>query len=166
VALQVDSLTSRLDSVLPGARVDLERLIRIPSVSAAGFDPSELVRSAELTADILQRSGLPIVEILEVEGSHPAVFASSPAPRGAPTVLLYAHHDVQPPGDLADWISAPFEPAEREGRLYGRGSADDKSGIAVHAAALRAYGGALPVGVAVLIEGEEETGSAHLSALL
>jgi acetylornithine deacetylase/succinyl-diaminopimelate desuccinylase-like protein len=79
---------------------------------------------------------------------------------------MYAHHDVQPPGDLQAWTSDPFEPHERAGRLYGRGAADDKAGIAVHLAALRAYGDSLPVGIAILIEGEEEIGSPTLPALL
>src|SRR5206468_1005582 len=104
--------------------------------------------------------------ILSVPGGRPAVVGRRAAPAGAPTVLLYAHHDVQPPGDAEEWTSPAFEPTERGGRLYGRGAADDKAGIAVHLAALRAHGGTPPVGVTVLVEGEEEIGSPTLETFL
>jgi cysteinylglycine-S-conjugate dipeptidase len=159
-------LTSALQRALPSARSDLERLIRIPSVSADPAARPQLRASAGEVAALLHGAGLPSVEILEVEGGQPAVLGRRPGPPGAPTVLLYAHHDVQPTGDPAGWDSDPFEPAERDGRLYGRGAADDKAGIAAHLAALRAHGDQLPLGVTVLVEGEEEIGSPTLDEFL
>lgn len=144
----------------------LEDLVRIPSVSAAGFDPAEVRRSAEAVASVLRAEGLENVQLLEAADAHPAVFGEIPAPQGAPTVLLYAHHDVQPPGPDSQWSSAPFEPRERDGRLYGRGTSDDKAGIALHVGALRAHNGVPPVGVKVFVEGEEEIGSIHLDEFL
>jgi acetylornithine deacetylase/succinyl-diaminopimelate desuccinylase-like protein len=104
--------------------------------------------------------------LLEIEGAHPAVYAASPAPPDAPTVLLYAHHDVQPPGHPDDWDTPAFEPIARDGRIYARGSSDDKANIIVHVGAIRSFSGDLPVGVKVLIEGEEEVGSTHLERFL
>jgi cysteinylglycine-S-conjugate dipeptidase len=151
---------------LPGVRRDLERLVRVPSVSADPAAARDLDASADLVAALLRDVPMPDVEVVSVAGGHPAVLAHRPAPPGAPTVLLYAHHDVQPPGARADWSSDPFEPEERHGRLYGRGAADDKAGIALHLAALRVLGATLPVGVTVLVEGEEEIGSPTLRAFL
>ncbi len=159
-------LTAAVRQVLPSVRADLERLIRIPSVSANPAAAPQVRASADEVAALLRRAGLPSVEILTVAGGQPAVLGRRPGPPGAPTVLLYAHHDVQPAGDRADWDSDPFEPAERDGRLYGRGAADDKAGIAVHLAALRAHGGHLPVGVTVFVEGEEEIASPTLPQFL
>jgi acetylornithine deacetylase/succinyl-diaminopimelate desuccinylase-like protein len=116
-------------------------------------------------AKLLGEAGFDDVQIVS-EGGAPAVIARHPAPPGAPTVLLYAHHDVQPEGDHTQWDSPPFVPTERDGRLYGRGSADDKAGIATHLAAFRAHDGGPPVGVTVFVEGEEESGSPSLPALL
>ena len=159
-------LRTALDQVIPGVRTDLERLVRIPSVSADPAARPHLEDSAHEVARQLEAAGLPEVEVVAAEGGLPAVLARRPGPPGAPVVLLYAHHDVQPAGDPAAWSSEPFEPLERDGRLYGRGAADDKAGIAVHCAALRALGEDLGVGVTVLVEGEEEIGSRTLPALL
>jgi acetylornithine deacetylase/succinyl-diaminopimelate desuccinylase-like protein len=159
-------LTEAVRQVLPDVRSDLERLIRIPSVSADPGAAPQVQASAAEVASLLRQAGLPEVEIVAVPNGQPAVLGHRPAPPGAPTVLLYAHHDVQPTGDPAGWDSDPFEPSERDGRLYGRGTADDKAGVAAHLAALRAHGDQLPVGVTVLVEGEEEIGSPTLSPFL
>jgi acetylornithine deacetylase/succinyl-diaminopimelate desuccinylase-like protein len=161
-----EQLRAAVERELPGVRADLERLVRIPGIAFEGFDFSHLARSAEATADLLRGAGLADVKVVRIDDGHPAVIGRRPAPPGAPTVLLYAHHDVQPIGDRSQWESEPFEPTERDGRLYGRGAADDKAGILAHVAALRAFGDALPVGVVVFVEGEEEYGSFSLEALL
>lgn len=160
----VDALRARVHDLMPQVRVDLEALARIPSVSLDAFDQAQVEASAEATAALLEAEGL-TVEIVR-EGGRPAVIAHIDGPEGAPTVMLYAHHDVQPPGDAALWDSPPFEPTERDGRLYGRGAADDKAGIMAHLAALRAHSGRLPVGVTVFVEGEEEIGSDSLPTIL
>jgi methylmalonyl-CoA epimerase len=149
---------------LPGVRAELERLVRIPGIAFDSYDHSQLERSAEAVASLLAGCGLEVTVVRA--GGQPAVIGRRPAPPGAPTVLLYAHHDVQPAGDLGQWDSDPFEPVERDGRLYGRGAADDKAGLMAHVAALRAFGDALPVGVVVFVEGEEEYGSTSLDEIL
>ena len=161
---RLQSLRQRIGELMPALRADLEALTRIPSVSLEAFDQAHVEASAEATAALLRAEGL-AVEIVR-EGGRPAVIGHVDGPEVAPTVLLYAHHDVQPPGDEALWDSPPFEPTERDGRLYGRGAADDKAGIMAHIAALRAHAGALPVGVTVFVEGEEEIGSESLATIL
>jgi acetylornithine deacetylase/succinyl-diaminopimelate desuccinylase-like protein len=161
----MSDLVERVREVLPSVRRDLEDLVRIESVWADPARRPQVQRSADAVAKLLSEAGFGDVKIVS-EGGAPAVIARHPAPPGAPTVLLYAHHDVQPEGDHAQWHTAPFEPTERDGRLYGRGVADDKAGIATHLAAFRAHGGQPPVGVTVFVEGEEESGSPSLSRLL
>ena len=144
---------------------------RIPGVSADGFDPREVERSAEHAAGLVTAAGLEGVEIHRVGDAHPAVVAEwLHAGASAPTVLVYAHHDVQPPGRLDHWVTPPFEPTLREdGRLYGRGVVDDKAGLMLHLAAIRAWldaRGALPVNLKLVVEGEEEIGSLHLAEFL
>ncbi|HUE35020.1 MAG TPA: dipeptidase [Mycobacterium sp.] len=161
----MSDLVERVRDVLPSVRRDLEELVRIESVWADPGRRDEVHRSARAVADLLSQAGFGEVHVVS-EGGAPAVIARHPAPPGAPTVLLYAHHDVQPEGDRGQWTSPPFEPTERDGRLYGRGSADDKAGVATHLAAFRAHGGQPPVGVTVFVEGEEESGSPSLGRLL
>jgi acetylornithine deacetylase/succinyl-diaminopimelate desuccinylase-like protein len=168
---QVEDLRARVAAAFAGVRADLEALVRVPSVSNADFDQAHVAASAEHVARLLGEAGLPEVQILSVERPDgtpgaPAVVARRPAPAGAPTVLLYAHHDVQPPGSADDWDTDPFEPTERDGRLFGRGAADDKAGVVAHLGALRVLGDELGVGVTVFVEGEEEVGSPSFTRFL
>ena len=142
-----DDIRGRVTQVLPGIRQDLEDLVRIESVSADPARAGEVQRSAEAVAALFRAEGFDSVDVVTADGGAPAVIAHKKGPEGAPTVLLYAHHDVQPENDHAEWDSPPFEPTERDGRLYARGAADDKAGIAAHLGALRAYGDDLPVNV-------------------
>ncbi|GAA0938625.1 dipeptidase [Pseudonocardia zijingensis] len=160
------SVAATVAAALPGARADLERLVRIPSIWADPAHADDTHRSAEAVADLARDAGAADVTIISADGGAPAVVAHFPGPEGTPTVLLYAHHDVQPTGGDEHWTSPPFEPTERDGRLYGRGAADDKAGVMTHLAVLRAYGGRPPVGVTLFVEGEEESGSPTLPALL
>ena len=169
-----DAVRATASDGIPAA---LGALVRIPSIAWPAFDQSGVARSADAVAELLRGTG--VFERVEVaraaiadsdELGQPAVLASRPARNGRPTVLLYAHHDVQPPGDEALWDSPPFEPTVRDGRLYGRGAADDKAGIMVHVGAIRALaetlGDDLDLGIAVFIEGEEEYGSRSFARFL
>jgi cysteinylglycine-S-conjugate dipeptidase len=162
------ALRERIASDMPRTIAELERLVRIPSMGYPDYDPAALRASAEATRDILEAAGVDNARLLELDGGHPAVFGEVPGPDGAPTVLLYAHHDVQPEGPIDQWDTPPFEPVVKDGRMYGRGAADDKSGIVVHAAAIRALlaDGGPPVTIKCVIEGEEECSTAHLPDLV
>ena len=166
-------VAATLAEQLPDTRRWLEQLVRIPSISALPDHADDVEASALATADLLREAGLQDVEVLRLPEAPQAAPAVTGAWLGAgeqaPTVLFYAHHDVQPVGTAARWSSPPFTPTERDGRLYARGAADDKAGILAHVAAIRAWltaRGSLPVNVKVVIEGEEEIGSPHLAALL
>ncbi len=164
--LSPQAASATVEEIFPHVRRELEQAVRTPLISMPGFDAGQVLNSAGETAEWLKDAGFGDVELLDVDGCHPAVYGVVPGPVGSGRVLLYAHHDVQPPGPIELWESPPFEAAERDGRLFGRGTADDKGGIAVHTAALRAWQGKPPLEIAAFIEGEEEIGSPHLLQFL
>jgi acetylornithine deacetylase/succinyl-diaminopimelate desuccinylase-like protein len=172
-----DDLREAVAAGFPLAVADLSRLVRIPSVSWDGFDPEQVEASAEAVKALAMETGvfedIDIVQVPIGEGGKlglPAVIATRAARNGRPTILLYAHHDVQPQGEDEHWDSVPFEPTLRGDRLYGRGAADDKAGVMTHIAAIRSLvavaGEDLDVGLVLFIEGEEEFGSRSLPEIL
>ncbi|MCC6808164.1 MAG: M20/M25/M40 family metallo-hydrolase [Deltaproteobacteria bacterium] len=159
-----------LASNMPAFRRSLETLSRIPSISAAGYPEAEVTRSAEAVVKEMLAAGLTHAEVIKLDGVHAYAYGEwlGAGPK-AKTVLLYGHHDVQPEGRPEKWISPPFEPTERNGRLYGRGTVDDKAGVMVHVAAIAAFlkgAGGCPVNLKFLVEGEEEIGSDNLPRFL
>ncbi|MHA7986366.1 M20/M25/M40 family metallo-hydrolase [Rathayibacter sp. CAU 1779] len=170
-------LSEAVQDGMPQAVADLTDLVRIPSVSWSAFDPENVARSADAVASLLR--ALDVFDTVEIaqstigdgdENGQPAVIARKEPRNGAPTVLLYAHHDVQPPGKDEDWETSPFEPTVRGDRLYARGAADDKAGVMAHVASIRALSAVIghdfDLGVAVFIEGEEEFGSRSFANFL
>ena len=157
--MPVDEVRVLAEGMMAEVAEDLAALVRIPSCAFPGFPPEPVLETAQAVADLLERYGVPGARLLDVPGGYPAVYAEIPAPPGKPTVLLYAHYDIQPAPMAQGWDMEPFEPEIRDGRMYGRGASDDKSGVMIIAAALRLFGGQPPVGVKILMEGEEETGS-------
>lgn len=153
-------------ALMPDVIRRLEALVRIPSVAFPGFDPEPVHEMGQAVVELFRDAGAADVGLVEVPGGYPCVFADLPGPEGSPTVLLYAHYDVQPAPASQGWTSDPWEPVTKDdGRIYGRGAADDKSGLVIHFATLRLLGERLPCRVKILIEGEEETIS-HLEAFV
>ncbi len=153
----------------PLAREPLDRLVellRIPTISADPQYREHTRKGAEYVAGMLRDAGLDHVRLIERASSHPLVAADSLHAPGKPTLLLYAHYDVQPPEPLEEWISPPFEPSIRDGNIYARGASDDKGQLVILLAALKRLRGRLPVNVRVLIEGEEESGGEHIAEYL
>ncbi|MFE6918074.1 dipeptidase [Streptomyces rubiginosohelvolus] len=152
-------------SLMPRAREELAELVAFQSVAdPAVFPKSECEGAADWVADALRAEGFTDVALLDTPDGTQSVYGYLPGPAGAPTVLLYAHYDVQPPLDESAWISPPFELTERDGRWYGRGAADCKGGFIMHLLALRALkaDGGVPVSVKVIAEGSEEQGTGGL----
>jgi acetylornithine deacetylase/succinyl-diaminopimelate desuccinylase-like protein len=154
------ALAGAVDALMPKLVEELMALTRIPSISESTFPAQPVKDACTLVMQLLRDAGLQDVKTLDLPETYPIVTGSIPAPPGAPTVLLYGHYDVVPPGDETKWTSPPFEPTTRDGAIYGRGASDSKANVMAHVGALRAWGGKPPVGIKVIVEGMEEVGSA------
>lgn len=167
-SISVALVKEKIDAAFPVAIANLGDLVRIPGIAWDAFDAQQLELSAEAVAALFRETGIfELVEIRRAEANGkvgaPAVVARREARNGRPQVLLYAHHDVQPPGDLSVWNTPEFQPTLIDGRIFGRGAADDKAGIVTHLTAIKTLvetlGNDFEVGVSIFIEGEEEAGS-------
>ncbi|MCP9959950.1 dipeptidase [Streptomyces sudanensis] len=160
-----EPIAATVSSLIPRAKAELTELVAFRSVAdPAQFPRSECEAAAAWVADALRAEGFADVSVFDTPDGSQSVYGHLPGPAGAPTVLLYAHYDVQPPLNTAEWVSPPFELTERDGRWYGRGAADCKGGFIMHLLALRALkaNGGVPVGVKVIVEGSEEQGTGGL----
>lgn len=153
----VEEIRQKVRALMPEVMEDLKQLINYPSVAFPGYPSGPVLDMADATVGVIKKYGLQDVHLLDIPGGYPAVYGEIPAPPGAPTVLMYAHYDVQPARKEDGWETDPWTPVLKNGRLYGRGAADDKSGIMITAASLGVFEGRPPVGVKVIIEGSEET---------
>jgi acetylornithine deacetylase/succinyl-diaminopimelate desuccinylase-like protein len=148
--------------LMPQLKDELARLVAIPSRSEWGFPEhtrAHLVETYDALIGLFRSAGVQRIQALELPGTAPILTGEIAGPEGAPTVLLYGHYDVVPEGDEEMWETPPFEATERNGAIYGRGAADSKANVLVHVGALRAWDGQPPVGVKILVEGQEEVGS-------
>ena len=154
------SMAKTVESLMPRLKSELADLVRIPSISESGFSPDPVHGAHNFVTELLRDAGVSDVGQLDLPNTFPIITGEIPAPPGAPTVLLYGHYDVVPAGDESKWLTPPFEPTEKNGAIFGRGSSDSKANVMAHIGALRSYRGKPPVGIKVVIEGQEEVGSA------
>jgi len=159
--LPVKKIRRKVQELMPEVLEDLRDLITYPSVAFPGYPSQPVYDMADATVAVLKRYGLQEVRLMDIPEGYPAVYGEIPAMPGAPTVMMYAHYDVQPAEKEDGWETDPWTPVEKDGRLFGRGAADDKSGIVITAACLKVFDGKPPVGIKVIIEGGEE-GADHL----
>ncbi|HEX4520659.1 MAG TPA: M20/M25/M40 family metallo-hydrolase [Gaiellaceae bacterium] len=157
------AIQEKVRALMPELKDDLVRLSRIPSISTTTEVSAEVIEAHDLVVELLRGAGVTHVDSVSLPGTAPVIVGEIPAPEGAPTVLLYSHYDVVPAGDESLWTSPPWEPTERDGALYGRGTSDSKANIIAHIGALRAWDGKPPVGIKLVIEGQEEVGGGDLT---
>lgn len=153
-------LKDTVADLMPRLCDELERLVAIPSIAFPNYPRERVTEAHDYVADLLREAGVANIGRLDLPDTSPVITGEIPAPPGAPTVLLYGHYDVQPPGDETAWRTPPFTPTRRDGAIYGRGAADCKANLIAHLGAIRAHGGRPPVGVRIAFEGQEEYGSA------
>jgi acetylornithine deacetylase/succinyl-diaminopimelate desuccinylase-like protein len=145
---------------MPGVLADLEELIAIPSVSFPGYPSEPMTAMAERTLQLFREAGFSDARLMDVPSGYPPIYGEVAGPEGSPVVVVYAHYDVQPAPPEQGWTSDPFTPTRRaDGRIYGRGSADDISGLVTHLGTMRVFDGAPPCTLRLILEGMEETES-------
>ena len=145
---------------------ELKALLRIPSISTLDEHKPDIQKAAKFVADELKRIGFEHVEVIPTQG-HPLIYADWLHAAGKPTVLCYAHYDVQPAEPLEEWLTPPFEPTERNNNVYARGAVDDKGQLWMEVKAFeslfKAGNGKLPLNIRVIFEGEEEVGGESIA---
>jgi cysteinylglycine-S-conjugate dipeptidase len=158
-------IRAKVNALMPRITEDLGKLVTIPSVSFPGFPGEPMAACAEAVVEVLKGYGATDARLLEIPGGYSAVYAEVEGPPGAPTVMMYGHYDVQPAPVEQGWVTDPWTPTVKDGRMFGRGTADDKSGVVISGASVAVFDGKPPVNVKIILEGEEETIS-HLEAFV
>ena len=158
--MDLQEVRSRVSALMPGVLDDLKELVALPSVAFPGYPSQPVEAMANRTLQLFRGAGVENARLMEVPAGYQPIYGEIPGPQGSPVVVLYAHYDVQPAPPEQGWTSDPWKPTRKDdGRIYGRGAADDKGGIAIHLGTLRAFGGQPPCTVRLIVEGMEETNS-------
>src|SRR6476660_3100581 len=158
--MDVDEIVRKASDAMPELVRDLEHLVAIPSIAFPGYPAEPVERMGQVTLDLFQKAGFRDARLMEVPSGYPPIYAELPGPEGSPVVVLYAHYDVQPAPPEQGWTSDPWTPTHKaDGRIYGRGAADDISGLIAHLGTMRVFDGKPPCTVKLILEGMEETES-------
>ena len=158
--MDVEEIVKRASDAMPGLIRDLEELVAIPSIAFPGYPAEPVERMGRVTLDLFQKAGFRDAQLMDVPSGYPPIYAELPGPEGSPVVMLYAHYDVQPAPQEQGWHSDPWASTRKDdGRIYGRGTADDISGLIAHLGTMRVFEGQPPCTVKLILEGMEETES-------
>jgi acetylornithine deacetylase/succinyl-diaminopimelate desuccinylase-like protein len=158
--MDVDPIVRKAADAMPELVADLERLVAIPSIAFPGYPAEPVERMGQVSLDLFQKAGFRDARLMDVPSGYPPIYAELPGPEGSPVVVLYAHYDVQPAPPEQGWSSEPWTPTRKDdGRIYGRGAADDISGLIAHLGTMRVFDGRPPCTVKLILEGMEETES-------